>query len=123
MPTQKPIPIWIGGADLGLPNEEKLLRRIARMADGWIPHMEPNDVGKARVARLHDLCREYGRPPVGFEGFVSIEPATEGKLGELTQAWRDMGASYVGVNTTSGSLKGVDQHLKRLQAYRKAVPA
>jgi probable F420-dependent oxidoreductase len=123
MPTQQPIPIWIGGADLGLPNEEKLLRRIARMADGWIPHMEPNAVGKARVARLHSYCREYGRPPIGFEGFISIEPATEGKLGELTEAWRDMGAAYVGVNTTSGSLKGVDQHLKRLQAYRKAVPA
>jgi probable F420-dependent oxidoreductase len=123
MPFQKPIPIWIGGADAHLPNVEKLLRRVARMADGWIPHLEPTDAGKQHIDRFHGYCREYGRDPakIGIEAFISACRAKQDRWGDLVHTWRSFGISHVGVNTTEDNLVGVDQHLRRFEEFQKAL--
>jgi len=124
LPVQRPIPIWLGGADPKLPHVEKLLRRIARVGDGWIPHMQPNDEGKERVAKLHGYCREYGRDPaaLGIEGFISAERKTEATWADQVNSWRDLGASHLAINTTEDHLRGADQHLRRLEEVRKVLP-
>jgi probable F420-dependent oxidoreductase len=56
-PAAAPIPIWFGTG-----TDEAVLRRVARLADGWmtigdfLPH----------VARFQQYLREAGRDPVGF---------------------------------------------------------
>ncbi len=45
MPVQRPVPLWFGGgsdrpAFGNQPAREKVLRRIARLADGWIPQFD-----------------------------------------------------------------------------------
>jgi len=52
-----PIPIWMGGT-----NAEVVLRRAARLADGWIPLGDPAD----SVPRLKEYLTEAGRDPGGF---------------------------------------------------------
>jgi probable F420-dependent oxidoreductase len=37
LPVQRPIPIWFGGMD------ERVLRRLARLGDGWKPQGGPDD--------------------------------------------------------------------------------
>src|SRR5207248_1546111 len=35
LPVQRPIPIWIGG------EADAVLKRVARIGDGWFPQVEP----------------------------------------------------------------------------------
>ncbi len=55
LPVQRPIPIWMGG------ESEVVQRRMARIADGWMPHFRPGAPAQAVVDRLHGLVREAGR--------------------------------------------------------------
>ena len=56
LPIQRPIPIWFGGGGkhpvFGTPNVEKVLRRMARLADGWMPTFGPDAEGSEIVERL-----------------------------------------------------------------------
>src|SRR5947209_8871183 len=51
LPVQRPIPIWMGG------ESEVVQRRMARIADGWMPHFRPGAPAQAVVDRLHGLIR------------------------------------------------------------------
>ena len=54
LPIQRPIPIWMGGGldspITGKPASDTVLRRIARLADGWMPLFQPNDRGRELLA-------------------------------------------------------------------------
>jgi probable F420-dependent oxidoreductase len=124
LPHQRPVPIWIGGADTHLPNVEKLLRRVARMADGWIPHLQPTDEGRAHVARFQGYCREYGRDPskVGIEAFIALSRKTEDKWADQLNVWRSFGAvTHVGVSSVPDNIMGIDGNLKMLEDFRKVI--
>src|SRR5262249_57587436 len=59
LPVRRPIPVWMGG------DSEAVVRRAARLADGWItlPSFRPGPAGQATVDRLHHLGRAAGRAP------------------------------------------------------------
>src|SRR6266567_5973620 len=51
LPIQRPIPIWLGaGGRLNPIPPEPVMRRIARLADGWFPLFPPNDAGREAIA-------------------------------------------------------------------------
>jgi probable F420-dependent oxidoreductase len=128
LPVQRPIPIWMGGGSdsplTGQPASDKVLRRIARLADGWMPQWQPDDRGRELLARFHDYCREFGRDPagVGIEGRLNASRATEAIWTDSIKAWNAVGASHLSVNTMRDGLRGVEQHLRRLEELRKALP-
>src|SRR3989442_10997287 len=43
LPIQRPIPVWMGG------ESEVVVRRAARLADGWMPHFRPGPDAQAIV--------------------------------------------------------------------------
>ena len=64
LPIQRPIPIWLGaGGRLNPIPPEPVMRRIARLADGWFPMFPPNDAGQEAIARVQSYAREAGRDP------------------------------------------------------------
>jgi alkanesulfonate monooxygenase SsuD/methylene tetrahydromethanopterin reductase-like flavin-dependent oxidoreductase (luciferase family) len=54
----RPLPIWIGGG-----TGEHVLRRVARLADGWMPLLQPAEDPEKAMARLRALLVEAGRDP------------------------------------------------------------
>ena len=47
LPVQRPIPIWIGTGNIDDPvPAEPVLRRVARIADGWFHNLPPDMVGR-----------------------------------------------------------------------------
>src|SRR4029453_9355805 len=56
-PATPPIPLWMGCAP-----EEPLLRRVARVADGWLPQVDPVEP----LTRLRGYLAEAGRDASGF---------------------------------------------------------
>lgn len=116
LPVQRPIPIWMGGA------ADALLRRTARMGDGWFPQMKP-DAGRELVERLRAYTAEAGRPPeaVGIEARVSVGDGTPDDWAAWTEGWRGLGATHLGVNTMNAGLGSVDEHIKTLRRYKETV--
>ena len=55
------LPIWIGGG-----TSEHVLRRVARLADGWMPLLQPTEDLENAMARLRALLAEAGRDPAAF---------------------------------------------------------
>ena len=61
MPVQRPIPIWMGSYRGKV--VDKVIRRIARRADGWFPQLPPGDELAEVLARLRAYAVEAGARP------------------------------------------------------------
>lgn len=64
-PVQQPLPIWITGhANPAFPKlSERILRRIARLGDGWMTTGNTPDSLAATLATIKQYGEEEGRPP------------------------------------------------------------
>ena len=130
MPVQRPIPIWIGGGPgsaggLSTAGADRVLRRIARMTDGWFPSIGlDTGIGEA-ISTLHDYIRQEGREvsEVGIEGSVSVAGSNEDEWARQASAWRELGASHLSVNTVGAGFTSADQHVDTWRRFKDAVGA
>lgn len=56
-PLAHPIPLWIGSG-----TDERVLRRVAKLADGWLPNGDPEEP----MARIRTYLTEADRDPAAF---------------------------------------------------------
>lgn len=117
LPVQRPIPIWLGGG------AEPVLRRVAKLADGWMPQVQPDEAGRALIEKMRGYAREAGRDPatIGIEGRMSAHLQSEGQWRSVVDGWRSLDATYLSVNTMGDGLTGPQEHLERLEAFRQSV--
>ena len=117
LPVQRPIPVWMGGGT------DAVLRRIARVADGWIPTFRFRQADLAGLERLREYARGCGRDPseLGLDGHVDAWLAEESHWQADLDGWRGLGASHVSVNTMGDRLATVEAHLERLERFREHV--
>jgi probable F420-dependent oxidoreductase len=127
LPVQRPIPIWFGGGGThpvwNTPNVEKVVRRIARLGDGWLTTLDLEE-GKALLPKFRDYCREYGREPnaVGIDALMFAWDKTKENWTGNVEAWHGLGATQMSISTMRDNLAGVDAHLRRLEEVRHALP-
>lgn len=120
LPVQQPIPVWMGG------ESEVVLRRAARLADGWITlqTFRPGPAAQHTVDRLHGLVREAGRDPAtfGIEGRVALAQVPPPERAKEMAAWRAMrGITHLCVNTMGLGLPGPEEHVRTLERFKKDV--
>jgi probable F420-dependent oxidoreductase len=116
LPIQRPIPIWMGG------ESEVVVRRAARVAEGWMPHFRPGLESQAIVDRLRGLLKEAGRDPAAFgiEGRLTLSQLPAEQWGQELAAWRAMrGITHLCVHTVGLGLKTPDDHIQVLQRFKK----
>lgn len=126
LPVQRPIPIWFGvGSSQNPQPPEGVLRRVARLADGWSPNIPTNDMGKAIVARVHHYAKEAGRDPalLPLEGRVRLAGKPPADWVNNVQAWASLGATHIIVETRGGGLAFPHQHLAALRQFKDVVGA
>jgi len=117
LPVRRSIPIWMGG------RADALLRRTARLGDGWLPQGKPDERMREAVERLQSYITEAGRDPrkVGIEARMN---AREGDLDEWmrqTEGWRDLGATHISINTMGAGFKSPGEHIEAIRRYKEAV--
>jgi probable F420-dependent oxidoreductase len=124
-PIQRPIPVWMGG---GWDRQrrtivEPALRRIARIADGWFTHLPPNDDGRTGMEAFRRLVREEGRDPakVPIEGRLPAAKSGPEEWKRGIEAFRQMGATSVELNTMGAGYRTVDDHLDALRRFRGLI--
>jgi probable F420-dependent oxidoreductase len=118
LPVQRPIPVWMGG------ESEVVQRRMARVADGWMPHFRPGPASQEMVDRMHSMIREAGRDPkvFGIEGRMTLPQIPPAEWGKELQLWQAMrGISHLCVNTGGMGLKTAADHVQTLRRFREAV--
>ncbi len=118
LPVQRPIPIWMGG------ESEVVQQRMARLADGWMPHFRAGAPGQAAVDRMHGLVRQAGRDPgaFGIEGRMTLSQIPEPEWAGEMDAWRAMrGVSHLCVHTAGLGLAKPTDHVETLRRFRKVV--
>ena len=117
LPVQRPIPIWFGGTD------ERVLRRLAKLGDGWFPQLAPDEKCRQAIDRIRAFAKEAGRDPdkIGIEGRINYgQGAPEAWMNEV-QAWQNLGASHVSVNTMKAGLQSPSAHIEAIRKFSKAM--
>ena len=59
-PVQRPIPIWLGGSS------DAVVKRAARLADGWMPIIAPDVQAEQKLALLDAELKTHGRSRAKF---------------------------------------------------------
>ncbi len=127
LPVQRPIPLWFGGSY----DNDRVLRRIARISDGWlwyappVPNVNPLPAPdpRAAVERFRAYVREAGRDPanVPVEGQMSVAHGTPETWRATFAAWEAIGAKSLVLNTMDAGFTSVDQHIQRLREAKAAL--
>ncbi len=125
LPTGRNIPLWFGG------HEDRMLRRIAELADGWIMlAFPPDDTALEVFETLRGYIRDAGRDPddVGLEVWTSLGDGDDDELRADFQFWKDAGVSHVTLNNGYDrpphqrmTETSADAHLRAMQHYRDLV--
>jgi probable F420-dependent oxidoreductase len=113
LPVQRPIPIWFGGTD------ERALRRMAKLGDGWFPLMNADENCRAAIEKVRAYAREAGRDPnrIGIEGRISHGQNSEEVWRKDLEAWKNLGATHVSFNTMKAGLNSPRAHLDALRRF------
>ncbi len=106
-----PIPIWIGGGP-----EESTMRRIARLADGWIPKVGSDGDAADLIDRMQRYLKEAGREPssLGIQAGIGVGQAPQWVA--AARHWEQLGATHLSL--TGGSR---DPGLTAMQGLERAI--
>ena len=117
LPVQRPIPVWLGG------RAEAVVERVGRVADGWFPQFAPDDEGRATLERMQGYARAAGRDPseINIEGRVSLQGSTPEMRLKDAEAWRELGASHLSVNTMRAGLRTPADHISAIETFKETV--
>ena len=90
-PVQRPIPIWFGGIS------DAVVSRAARLGDGWMPIMAPDEKAEQKLALLREELKKQGRDAsaFGIEGWLRMNEADPQRWAAAADGWRKLGADMV----------------------------
>ena len=117
LPVQRPIPIWLGGG------AEPVIRRVGRIADGWVPNFPPDEDGARQLDRMRSYAREAGRDPstIGVEGGVGFSGGGPEFWVGQAKSWEALGATHIAVNTMNAGLGSPQAHIDAIRRFKEAV--
>ena len=89
-PRQRPVPIWLGGMS------DPVIRRAAKLGDGWMPIMAPDDDAKVALDKLNTYLQEFGRQrsEFGLEAWLRFGDDDPQAWASAAEGWRALGADY-----------------------------
>ncbi|MBN2469474.1 MAG: LLM class F420-dependent oxidoreductase, partial [Anaerolineae bacterium] len=113
LPVQRPIPIWFGGG------ADRVLRRMARLGDGWIANTMLPEQGRPYVEKLRAALEAAGRDPdtFGIDIRVNARLTPEPEWDAYVAGWRALGATHLCINTMDLGFTDLDQHLDVLRRF------
>jgi len=117
MPVQRPIPLWFGGY------VDVVLRRVARMGDGWLPGHRSAEAARPALDALARYIEEAGRKPedIGLEPRIHYGDGNPDEWLAILEGWRAAGATHVSFNTMGRGFDTPEKHLEAASRFLEAV--
>ncbi|MGC9348014.1 MAG: LLM class F420-dependent oxidoreductase [Anaerolineae bacterium] len=118
LPIQQPIPIWFGGG------ADAVLRRMARLGDGWIPNTSSPERLADMLEKLRGYIEDAGRDPDAFGVDVRLDMrrVPEDTWAERVERLHPLGVTHVCVNTMNMAFS-VDEHIEAIGRFKATVDA
>jgi probable F420-dependent oxidoreductase len=113
LPVQRPIPLWFGGS------AEPALRRMARLADGWIALARSAAEARPALEMFRRFIDEAGRArsQVGLEARISYGTGDPHAWEAALRDWQAEGATHIAFNTMSCGFKSAQEHIQAIQKF------
>lgn len=117
LPVQRPIPVWFGGS------AEPVLKRMAKLGDGWMTSSMPIERVKPGLEKLHEYLKAEGRDPAdfGIDPFIPLKRMDENEHLAYVEQWQELGATHASILTMHGGNTTVEEHLADLETFIKKV--
>lgn len=117
LPIQQPIPIWLGGY------VDAVLKRAARLADGWMAGFRSPGEAPSVLSKLEHFLEEAGRQreSFGIEIRMSYGDGNPNSWQSILKQWRDLGASHISLNTMNVGFQDAAQHIQAITDFARAV--
>ena len=116
-PVQRPIPIWLGGT------ADAVLRRAAKLANGWMPIMPPGEKAEEKLEQFRGYLVENGRQPdeAPVEVWLRANEMDPDAWGRDADYWRQNGISMAMLYPMfhAGNLDGQIEILRRFKEAAK----
>jgi probable F420-dependent oxidoreductase len=122
MPVQRPVPIWMGSFFGGV--VERVIERIGRLADGWMPQFPPDDEFAATLGRLRGYATAAGRDPatIGVECGIRIAKGDDpASWLETARAFQALGATHLRVMAAGGGYASPLEQRDDMLRWREAM--
>ena len=119
LPFKKSIPIWFGGA------HELVLKRIAKIGDGWMAVGKPDDSNKIIIDKLTGYLKEENRSidDIGIESVISLKGLSDKDIEKEISDWSELGATHFSVNTMNNGMQFPDDHIKAISKFLEIIRA
>lgn len=117
LPVQRPIPLWFGG------HADAVLRRVARLGDGWLPNYRSAEDAAEALAKLQAYIQEAGRDikDIGVEPRLRYEHGDGDAWRTLAEGWAQAGATHLTVITMGAGFTTPGEHIQAITRYAKAL--
>jgi alkanesulfonate monooxygenase SsuD/methylene tetrahydromethanopterin reductase-like flavin-dependent oxidoreductase (luciferase family) len=115
-PIQRPIPIWFGGSS------DAVVRRAARLGDGWMPIMPPDAEAEQKLEVLRQHLTSFGRDPqtFGIEAWLRMHSPDPLEWAAAVEGWRRLGAGMVMLYPMY-RIASIDAHIETLRQFKQIV--
>ncbi len=117
LPVQRPIPIWFGGTD------DKVLQRMAKLGDGWLPGTRPIEQARPMLDKLSHYLEAAGRDrsTFGIEPRLNLSQVGADGWKDFIQTWKELGATHLTVNTMGCGYETVSAHIEAIMRFSKVT--
>ena len=113
LPVQRPIPVWIGG------EADAVLRRAARIGEGWLPMGKPGNNAPS-LERLRGHLAAEGREgePYAIVPVVDLHGQGWDDLARDVEDWRALGATHLYFDGMKVGITGPAEHIAAIERFR-----
>jgi len=117
LPIQRPIPIWFGGSD------DRVLRRMAQLGDGWMPGTRPIEQMRLLLDKLAQYLAEAGRERASFgiDARLNLSQVGPGSWIDFLHTWKELNATHLTVNTMGCGYETTSAHIDALKRFAGMV--
>ena len=114
LPVQRHIPIWVGGT------VDKVIRRAAKLADGWIADEAISDELELYIEKLWNYLDEFGKDRNDFKiiKYLQTGKITSSEWATQLNTWKALGVTHtVVIPATGWDDNNLAGHLEDLQSF------
>jgi probable F420-dependent oxidoreductase len=117
LPPRRPIPLWIGSGA-----SDRSLRRVARLADGWMPLLQPGEVLSEALTRLRACLDQAGRDPAtfGIDARIPIGRTEPDAWMKQVDDFSRLGITHLTIGTGRDG-HPPDWHVERLARFKAVL--